>query len=124
MIDEKQVRLLDEMLGQKTPREVYAKLEKSYRDKREQAEARLAQFSVDYADPLKFLDQCAALAGMLARLHREFDFKNKKSLLQAVFRRIEVEDRQIVGVELNPPFSLFFEDDLKKLFKHPPVAGT
>jgi hypothetical protein len=29
-----------------------------------------------------------------------------------------------VGVELNPPFSFFFEDNVRKLFKNHPVGGT
>ena len=29
-----------------------------------------------------------------------------------------------MGVELNPPFSFFFEENVRKLFKHPPVSGT
>ena len=30
----------------------------------------------------------------------------------------------IVGVELNPPFSFFFEDNVRKLFNNSPVEGT
>ena len=29
-----------------------------------------------------------------------------------------------MGVELNPPFSFFFDDNVRKLFKDHPVAGT
>jgi hypothetical protein len=35
-----------------------------------------------------------------------------------------VADRAIVGVELDPPFSFFFEDTPRKLFHHITVAGA
>jgi hypothetical protein len=48
----------------------------------------------------------------------------KKNLLKAVFERIEVENKSIVRVELNPPFSLLLGDRLNKLFKNHPSEGT
>ena len=122
--EKKELRLLDEMLAERVPRGTYEKMEKAYRAKREQAEARLAQLEVDYADPLDFLDKCSVIAGMLAYLHHRFTFEQRKNLVRAVFHRIDVQDREIVGVELNPPFSFFFEDNVRKLFKNHPVAGT
>src|SRR5581483_2062697 len=97
---------------------------KTYRDRRRKAEARLAQLQVNYEDPLAFLDQCAAMAGMLNSLHRRFTFDQRKALLQSVFKRIDVEDRSMVHVELNPPFSFFFDDQLRKLFENLPIART
>jgi hypothetical protein len=123
-IEKKELRLLDEMLAERVPHGVYEKMEKTYRAKREQAEARLSQLEVDYGDPLDFLDKCAVVAGMLAYLHHRFNFEQRKNLVRALFRRIDVQDRGIVGVELNPPFSFFFEDNVRKLFKDGPVAGT
>ena len=51
-------------------------------------------------------------------------FQQQKNLLRAVFARIEVEDRTIVNVKFNPPFSFFFDDLARKLFNHLPVVGT
>lgn len=123
-IENKEIRLLDEMLAQTVTREVYEKMAKAYRARREQAEARLAQLDVNYDEPLRFVDQCSRLAGMLLQLHRRFTFEQRKALVRAVFKRIVVQDRAIVDVELNPPFSFFFEDTLRRLFKHPPAGGT
>lgn len=78
----------------------------------------------NYGDAHKFLDECAKVAAMLGELHRRFNFERRKQLLRAVFRRIEVRDKEIVGVELNPPFSFFFDDTLRRLFKRPHVSGT
>jgi len=55
-------------------------------------------------------------ASTLSVLHRRFTLEERKSLLRAVFSRIEVADRAIVGVTLNPPFSLFFDKALRKRF--------
>ena len=117
-------RLLDEMLAEHVPADVYEKTAKAYRAKREQAESRLVQLEVDYDDPLEFLDKCSRIAGMLSYLHHRFNFEQRKNLVQIIFRRIDVQDRAIVGVELNPPFSMFFEKQVRKLFKHPPTSGT
>jgi site-specific DNA recombinase len=122
-IEQKEIRLLDEMLAQKIARDVYEKLAKSYREKRQQAETRLSQMNVDYDDPLDFLDRCSTIAGMLGHLHQQFTFEQRKDLVQTVFRRIEVEDRTIVGVEFNPPFSFFFDDKAGKLFKNLPLGA-
>ena len=73
--ENKELRLLDEMLAERVPRGTYEKMEKAYREKREQAEARLSQLEVDYGDPLDFLDKCAVVAGMLAYLHHRFTFR-------------------------------------------------
>jgi len=121
-IEAKELRLLDEMLAGKVPRDVYDKLAHKYREKRQQAEARLAQLDVDYEDPLKFLDQCASIADTLGFLHRSFEFPQRKTLARAVFKRIVVSGRTIVGVELNPPFSLFFADTISSLFSRSAAA--
>jgi len=123
-IESKGIRLLDEMLARTVTREVYEKMAKTYGEKRQQAEARLAQLDVNYKDPLEFVDQCSRVAGMLLQLHHRFTFEQRKTLVRAVFRRIDVQDRAIVGVELNPPFSFFFDDTLRRLFKDPPAEGT
>jgi DNA invertase Pin-like site-specific DNA recombinase len=123
-IEQKEYRLLDGMLAGVVPRDTYEKMEKVYRQKRVQAEARLSQLEVNYDDPLAFLDKCSVVAESLTNLHHHLDFENRKSLLQAVFQRIDVQDGEIVGAQLTPPFLFFCEDAIRDLFKHPPVAGT
>lgn len=123
-LENKEMKLLDEKLSGKVPSEVYEKLEQKYREKREQAEARLSQFEVDYDDPLDFLDKSILVASMLLHLHGKFDFDRKKMLLKAVFEKIYVKNRAIVGVKLNPPFSYLLKDDIDNVFKDPPAGRT
>jgi site-specific DNA recombinase len=122
--ENKEIKLVDEMLDNKIGRETYETMLKKYQDKRKEAEARLSQFEVDYKDPLDFLDKAIVVSSALSYLHERFDFKNRKSLLRAVFERIEVRDRAIVDVKLNPPFSILLRDDLEKLFKQSPSEAT
>ena len=123
-IETKELKLLDEMLAGKAERSVYERMQRRYADEKRQAEARLSQMEVDYDDPLDFLDKCIVVASTLLYLHRRFSFEQRKNLLRAVFERIEVEDRAIVSVKLNPPFSILMRDDLGRLFKDCPPAGT
>ena len=111
-------------LSGKVPQEVYEKLEGQYQKKRIAAEARLSQLEVDYGDPLDFLDKCILVASMLLYLHQKFDFEQRKNLSKAIFERIYVQDRAIVGVKLNPPFSFLMKDDLENVFKNPPPGHT
>jgi len=99
-------------------------MQKSYREKRNEAEARLSQFEVDYDDPLDFLDKCIVVGSMLLYLHKKFNYELKKNLLKAVFERIDVENRSIVKEMLNPPFSLLLGHKLNKLFKNRPSEAT
>jgi site-specific DNA recombinase len=114
--EQKEIRLLDEMLAGRVNSEIYEKMAKRFVEKRRQLGTRLAQLDVDYDDPLATLDESAKVASALSDLHRRFTFDERKDLLRAVFTRIEVADRAIVGVTLNPPFSTFFKDSLSKLF--------
>jgi len=122
--ENKEMKLVDEMLDGKIGRETYETMLKKYQDKRREAEARLSQFEVDYKDPLDFLDKAIVVSSSLSFLHERLDFQHKKSLLKAVFERIEVRDRAIVDVKLNPPFSILLRNDLEKLFKDSPSAAT
>jgi site-specific DNA recombinase len=119
-LEAKELKLLDEKLSGKVPQEVYEKLEGRYQEKRIAAEARLSQLEVDYDDPLDFLDKCILVASMLLYLHQKFDFEQRKNLSKAIFERIYVRDRAVVGVKLNPPFSFLLGDDIENLFKNPP----
>jgi len=123
-LENKELKLLDEKLCGKVPQEVYCKLEKQYQDKRRQAEARLAQLEVDYDNPLDFLDKCIVVASMLSYLHGRFKFEQRKNLLKAVFEKIYVRNKELVGVKLNPPFSILLKEDINKLFKNPPSGAT
>jgi DNA invertase Pin-like site-specific DNA recombinase len=122
--ENKEMKLIDEMLDGRVGRETYETMLKKYQDKGREAEARLSQFEVDYKDPLDFLDKAIVVSSSLSYLHERFDFKNKKNLLKAVFERIYVRDRVIVDVKLNPPFSILLGKDLEKLFKDSPSEAT
>lgn len=123
-LENKEMKLLDERLGEKLPRDIYEKMEKKYSEKRREAEARLSQLEVDYDDPLDFLDKCIVVGSMLLYLHKKFDYEQKKNLLKAVFERIYVKDKAITEIKLNPPFSIFFQKDLERLFKNHPTEAA
>lgn len=122
-IEKKEVDLADELVGKKISQRVYEKLEASYIKKLNQAESRLSQFEVDYNDPLDFLDKSIVIASLLYQLHQRFNFNQRKNLLNAIFKKIEVEDRAIVNVEMNTPFSILLGDDLNKMFKDSSSVG-
>jgi site-specific DNA recombinase len=123
-LENRELKLLDEKLSGKVPQEVYDKLEGQYQEKRRAAEARLSQMEVDYADPLDFLDKCILVASSLLYLHQRFDFEQRKNLSKAIFERIYVRDRALVGAKLTPPFSFLMKDDLEQVFNNPPGGGT
>jgi len=122
--ENKEIKLLDEMLGGKISRDIYEKMEKKYAGQKKEAEARLSQLEVDYDDPLDFLDKCIVVASMLLYLHQRFNYEQRKNLLKAIFERIYVQNRAIVDVKLNPPFSFLMKDDIEKLFKDHPLERT
>jgi site-specific DNA recombinase len=121
-IEVKELKLLDEMLAGKLDRSVYEKMQMRYTEQKDQAEARLSQMQVDYRDPLDFLDKCIVVASCLLYLHQRLDFEGKKKLIKAVFERIEVADKAIVSVKLNPPFSILLGDDIDGLFEDRPTV--
>ncbi|MCH8903555.1 MAG: recombinase family protein [Bacteroidetes bacterium] len=115
-IEKKEVDLADELVSKKISQRVYEKLQTSYMKKLNQAESRLSQLEVDYNDPLDFLDKSIVIASLLHQLHQRFNFNQKKNLMKAVFKKIEVEDKAIVNVEMNTPFSILLGDDLNNMF--------
>jgi len=123
-LENKEMKLLDEMLGGRVARNIYEKMEKQYAEKRKEAEARLSQLEVDYDDPLDFLDKCIVVASMLSYLHQRFNYEQRKNLLKAVFERIYVQNKAIADVKLNPPFSFLLKKDIEKVFKNHPSEGT
>jgi site-specific DNA recombinase len=123
-LESKQIRLLDEMLAGKVARDIYAKMDKKYSEEKRQAEARLSQVEVDYDDPLDFLDKCIVVASMLSCLHKKFIYEQRKDLLQAVFNRIWVQNKAIVDVKLNPPFSFLLGNQIERLFKNRPLTAA
>ncbi len=120
----KEMKLVDEMLGNKIGHSVYGQLLCKYQKERREAESRLSQYSVNYEEPIEFLNKCLRIAKMLSHLHHKLKFEDQKLLLKAVFEKIFVKDRKIVDVKRNLPFSIFFEDDLKKMFKNSTVVRT
>ena len=43
---------------------------------------------------------------------------------KAVFERIYVKDKAIAEIKLNPPFSIFFQKDIERLFKNHPTEAA
>jgi len=123
-IESKEIKLLDERLGEKVPQDVYERMQKKHTEKKREAEARLSQLEVDYDDPLDFLDKCILVSSMLLYLHQRFNYEQRKNLLRAIFERIYVQNRAIVDVKLNPPFSILLKEDIENLFKDRPTGGT
>lgn len=123
-LENKELKLLDEMLGGKVARSIYEKMEKKYSEKKREAEARLSQLEVDYDDPLDFLDKCIVVASMFSYLHQEFNYEQRKNLLKALFERIYTKNKAIVDVRLNPPFSFLLKKNIEKVFRNPPSGGT
>ncbi|NLB80711.1 MAG: recombinase family protein, partial [Clostridiaceae bacterium] len=113
-IENKEIKLLDEMIAGKLDRCLYDKLQSRYTEQKAQAQERLAQMQVDYNDPLDFLDKCIVVASMLLFLHQRFDYEHRKNLLKAVFKKIYVENKDIVAVEFTPPFKMLLGDDLRR----------
>ncbi|MHC4138768.1 MAG: recombinase family protein, partial [Planctomycetota bacterium] len=123
-LENKEIKLLDEMLGGKVQRSIYERMEKKYTEKRKEAEARLSQLEVNYDDPLDFLDKCIAVASMLLYLHQRFNYEQRKNLTKAVFEKIYVQNKEIVDVKLNSPFSFLLKDDIGKVFENHPSGRT
>jgi DNA invertase Pin-like site-specific DNA recombinase len=123
-LENKEIKLIDEKLEGRVEKDIYERMQKQYREKRTEAEARLSQLEVDYDDPLDFLDKCIVVASMLQFLHNKFKYEQKKQLLRAVFERINVSERAISDVKLNPPFSILLGDKIKTMFKDSPSEAT
>lgn len=123
-LENKELKLLDEMLGKIVARGIYEKLSKRYTQKRKEAETRLNQLEVDYDDPLDFLDKYILISSMLSYLHQRFNYEQRKNLFKAIFERIYVRDKAIVEVKLNTPFSFLLKEDIQNLFKDHPTGHT
>jgi DNA invertase Pin-like site-specific DNA recombinase len=123
-LENKEIKLLDEMLGGKIQRDIYEKVEKKYTAKKKEAEARLSQFEVNYNDPLDFLDKCITVSSMLFYLHQRFNYEQKKNLTKVVFEKIYVQNKAIVDVKLNSPFSFLLKEDIENVFEDHPSRRT
>ena len=119
-LENKEIKLIDEKLEGTVEKDIYERMQKHYSEKRTAAETRLSQLEVDYDDPLDFLDKCIVVASMLQFLHNKFNYEQNKQLLSAIFERINVSERAITDVKLNPPFSILLGDKIKTLFKDSP----
>ena len=105
-IEEKELKLADELISQSISREVHSKIQQKITEQKRATQERFAQLKVDYREPLDFLDKCIVVSSNLYHLHKKFKFQQRKNLLRAIFERIEVKDRAIVSVKLNPPVFL------------------
>ena len=110
-IESRELALADDFVGKTVSKEMYDRLAMKYQNQRKEAEARVSQLSVDYKDPLDFFDKAAVTSSALRYLHQRFRFRQRRILLRAVFKSIKVQNREIVGLELNPPFSTFIGND-------------
>jgi len=116
-IEEKELKLADELVERDISRDVFKKLQQKITAEKNAVQERLSQLKVDYQEPLDFLDKCIVVASSLYHLHQKFDSKQQKKLLLAVFERIEIKNREIAYVKLNPPFSFLFEEEIGEMFK-------
>ena len=123
-LGKKEVHLADEMLSDKMPKSVHQKIQKQYTEKRRVVDARLSQLDVDYEDPLDFLDKAIVVSSTLLYLHQRFNFEQRKNLLRAVFEKIYIQNRNIVEVKLNPPFSFLLKNDINNTFENHPIGAT
>jgi DNA invertase Pin-like site-specific DNA recombinase len=125
-VETKELKLVDELVSGRVSRELYGKLSQRYANDRRGAEARLAQLDVNFQDPLDFFDKCMTVARTLRHLHDTFEGRERKMLVRAVFKRIDIHDREVVGATLNPPFGFFTggEGQGAGLFEDPPCGGT
>ena len=122
-LEDKEIKLLDEMLGGKVQRDIYERMEKKYAEKKKEAESRRCQLEVDYDDPLDFLDKCITVASMPLYLHHRFNYEQRKSLIKAIFDKIYVQNRAIVDVRLNSPFSFLLKEDIENVFEDHPCPA-
>ncbi|MFQ5962664.1 MAG: recombinase family protein [Candidatus Scalinduaceae bacterium] len=123
-LEDKEIKLLDEMLEGKVRRDIYERMDKKYTEKKKEAESRLSQLEVDYDDPLDFLDKCITVASMLLYLHQRFNYEQRKNLIKAVFDKIYVQNKAIVDVKLNSPFSFLLKEDIGRVFENHPTGVT
>ncbi len=123
-VENKEIKLLDEMLEGKVRKDIYGRMEKKYTEKKKEAESRLSQLEVDYDDPLDFLDKCITVGSMLLYLHQKFNYEQRKNLIKAVFDKIYVQNKSIVDVKLNSPFSFLLKEDIEKVFEDRPRGLT
>ncbi len=127
-IESRELALADDFVGKTVSKEMYDRLAMKYQNQRKEAEARVSQLSVDYKDPLDFFDKAAVTSSALCYLHQRFRFRQRRILLRAVFRTVKVQNRGIVGLELNPPFSTFIGNDPRDggimPLENPPTGST
>lgn len=120
----KQLRAADQLMSRNISPEVYKKLAQGYTAKIQEAKRRLARLEDGYEMKLDFMDKCMVLATSLSNLHHRFNHIQKKKLARAVFKKIFVQNREIVEVHCTPPFEFLLQDKLKILFKDHPVRGS
>ena len=124
----KELALADEFVGKTVSKDMYERLAMKYQRQRKEAEVRVSQLSVDYKDPLDFFDKAAVTSAALSYLHQRFRFRQRRTLLRAVFSSITVQNQEIIGLELNPPFSTFIGNDLVDgggtPSKNPPIGNS
>jgi hypothetical protein len=110
-VDAKLVRLTDGFASGVIPQEQYRTLRAAYQAELDTARGRLAyltaEIDADVDGLIALLDRADGL-GLLYRA--AVTEQDRKLLLNQVFKRIIVRNRDVVRMEYNPPFDLFFGD--------------
>lgn len=124
--------LVDNLVSRTITSEVYKKYSQKYEKDIKNAKDRLAVLEKDYSSNFDFIDKCTILASTLSRLHKKFSFRQRKKLAKAIFKKIWVKNRELIRVELNPPFDFLLKNQTKKIhsafpnlkFEHYPLKST
>jgi len=120
----KALNLADQLAEGNISPETYKKMSERYTEIIRNAQSELSFLERSIKNGLDFLDKCIAISSCLFRLHKRFDFEQKRTLARAVFKKILCKNRQIVEVEFNPPFAYLLDETAGRVFKERPSAPT
>lgn len=118
---EKQLSLADRLVSSNMPDEVYRKLNDRYQESITKMEERLIKLDRDYKTPLDLYDKCLVVSSGLLSLHQKFNLDGKKKVIKAVFEKIYVQNKKVVGAKVYSPFDFIMKDGLKRAFKDHPA---
>jgi DNA invertase Pin-like site-specific DNA recombinase len=124
--------LVDNLASRVITPDIYRKYSQKYQKEIKEARDRLAVLQKDYSSNFDFIDKCMILASTLSKLHKKFNFSQRKKLAKAIFKRIWVKNKEIRKIELNPPFDFLLKDQTRKIhkvfpnlvFEHYPIRST
>ena len=120
----KSLNLADQLTAGNIDAATYKKISERYTETIRTAQTEMSFLEKSIKNGLDFLDKCIAISSCLFRLHKRFDFEQKRTLARAVFKKILCKNRQIVEVEFNPPFAYLLDETAGRVFKERPSAPT